>query len=74
LCPPGRSVPGGVVPAGIIVHQPEVIHVGVLAGVRIPRGEVPPGEAHFAPGLVVQFGHLGSAGADGEGGGVEELR
>ena len=82
----GEASQGGVVPAGVVKHQAKafadvvrgwVVHVGVLAGEGIVRGQAGIGarrEADFAPGRVAQFGGLRPGCIGGDAGRTEVVR
>ena len=78
----GKPSQGGVVPAGVVVHQPEGVGVRVLAGVGAPsatlqgcyaivRRQCAGLVAHFTPRIVERAGAQRSVGVRGDGGRAE---
>ena len=51
-----------VIPARVVEHQPEAIHVAVLAGVGVLRRRRAISVAHFSPRLVAYLRDLRPAG------------
>ncbi len=56
----------GIVPSGVVVHQPKLTDVGVLPGVGVLRGRSAAGVAHLSPGSVSQLGDHIAAGIGGQ--------
>ena len=54
----GKPAYGTVIPSRIIVHQPKVIRIRSLPGVRLIRQRAAAGIAHFAPGGITHFGFV----------------
>ena len=67
----GEASQGGVVPAGVVVHQPEGIGHAALAGVGVVRRQRAGLVAHRSPGMVAQFGDLVPLGVRDDAGGAE---
>ena len=44
-----------VVPAGIIEHESEVVHLAILPCIGVLRRQVPGGIAYLTPGFVAGF-------------------
>ena len=72
--PAGPIAKAQFVPVFSLEHQPEIVCVGPLPGVGLIAGGIASAVAHFAPGVVAQFGNLCAVGIHRHAGGTQMIR